>query len=242
MRLQDRKVLVAGVSRGLGYSVAYLALKEGAYVTLNSRDERKLSQLKEELSSYGKVNTVQGDLSTPQGAKSVVEEATKLMGGLDHLVITVGGYVEDTIEDPSGLEEMLTNHVRVPVYLVKAASKYLREGSSIVAVSSMVALGVADPAQLSYAAAKTALVKLVEVLAAELLPRGVRVNGVAPSFIKGDFEPGREWRKMRKLGDDGAPPEDFASVVLWLLTDESEWVDGVVIPVDGGARLKKRGE
>jgi 3-oxoacyl-[acyl-carrier protein] reductase len=62
--------------------------------------------------------------------------------------------------------------------------------------------------------------------------------GIAPSVIDGEFVPGRDWKKMRRLGDFKAPPEDFAKVVVWLLTDEAEWINGVVIPVDGGARLR----
>jgi len=94
MRLQNKKVFVAGVSRGLGYAVAHMALKEGAEVTINARDGGKLSQLVSTLSRYGKIHSVKGDLSTPQNAKEVINTAVREMGGLDGLVITVGGYVE----------------------------------------------------------------------------------------------------------------------------------------------------
>jgi len=218
-----------------------MALKEGAEVTINARDGGKLSQLVSTLSRYGKIHSVKGDLSTPQNAKEVINTAVREMGGLDGLVITVGGYVEDSVENPSGLEEMLTNHVKVPIYVVGAALPHLKGGASVVMVSSMAAINVADPSQLSYASAKASMVKLVEVLASELLDRGVRVNGIAPTSIRGDFEPDQDWTSTRKLGDDSAPPGDFARVAIWLLTSESEWVDGVVIPADGGARLKRRG-
>ncbi|AHC50708.1 3-ketoacyl-ACP reductase [Sulfolobus acidocaldarius SUSAZ] len=232
MRLKGRRVLIAGTSTGLGYAVAYFSINEGAEVVLNARSEKKLVEIVKSLGD--KASYVVGDLSTPQGAKDVVSRA----GNITDLVITVGGYLEDTVESPSGLDEMLKNHIKTPLYLVNASLEKLREGSTIVMVSSTRALYTALPNQLSYAIAKSGLTKAVEILASELLNKGIRVVGVAPSFIMGDFVPGRDWRKMRKLGDAGAPPEDFAQVITWLLSDEAQWVNGVVIPVDGGARLK----
>ncbi|WP_338603958.1 SDR family NAD(P)-dependent oxidoreductase [Sulfolobus tengchongensis] len=237
-RLDNKKVVIVGVSEGLGYATAYFALKEGAQVCINARTESKLRRMREVLNKYGKIEYVVGDVSNITGAKNVIEKCASLINGIDHLVISVGGYIEDTIENFSGLDEMLTNHIKIPLYVINASLKFLKEGSSVVLVSSMSGISKASPDQLSYAIAKAGLAKEVEVLASELINKGIRVNGIAPTTIDGEFEPERNWRKNRKLGDDKAPPEDFANVIIWLLTDESEWIDGVIIPVHGGSRLK----
>jgi NAD(P)-dependent dehydrogenase (short-subunit alcohol dehydrogenase family) len=238
-RLDNKKVAIIGVSEGLGYAVAYFALKEGASVCINARDEEKLRKIKNSLEKYGKIEYVVGDVSTLNGAKDVVEKCNLKLNGLDHLVITIGGYIEDSIQSLDGLEIMLQNHIKIPLYVINASLNFLKEGSSIVLVSSLSGVDKAMPNQLSYSIAKAGLAKGVEILASELIEKGIRVNAIAPRSIDGVFEPERNWKKYRKLGDTKAPPEDFARVIVWLLTDESEWIDGVVIPVDGGFRLKR---
>ncbi|MFP3064440.1 MAG: SDR family NAD(P)-dependent oxidoreductase [Sulfolobus sp.] len=233
MRLKGRTVLIAGVSKGLGYAIAYFAVREGAKVIVNARNEEKLKEI---IKTLGEDNAkyVVGDISTLEGAERVVNEA----GEFTDLVITIGGYIEDTIESLKGLDEMITNHIKAPLYLVKSALSKLKSGSTIVLVSAIRGIYTPLPFQLSYSIAKAGLAKAVETLASELTDKGIRVVGIAPSVIDGEFQPNRDWKKLRKLGDFKAPPEDFARVVIWLLTDEAEWINGVVIPVDGGARLK----
>lgn len=234
MRLKGKRVLIVGVSKGLGYALAYFLLNEGASVIINSRNEEKLREIKKSLESLGDINYVAGDVSTLESAKDVIKRA----GEFTDLVISVGGYVEDTVEDLSGLEEMIKNHIKIPLYVVNASLPKLKEGSTIVLVSALRGIYTAYPNQLSYGIGKAGLAKEVEILASELLSKQIRVVGIAPSYIDGDFVPNRDWKKLRKLGDEKAPPEDFARVIVWLLTDEAEFVNGVVIPVDGGFRLK----
>ncbi len=237
-RLENKKTVILGVSEGLGYAIAYFALREGSTVCINSRNEDKLKKIKSNLEKYGKIEYVVGDLSSITSSKKVIDDCASKLGGIDHLVVTVGGYIEDDIENFSGLEEMLRNHIKIPLYAIKSSLEYLREGSSVILISSLSGLMKSSPKQLSYAISKAGLTKAVEVLASELLGKGIRVNGIAPTYIEGDFIPERNWKSLRKLGDPKAPPEDFARVVIWLLSDEAEWVDGVVIPVDGGSRLR----
>jgi len=238
MNLKDRKILIVGVSKGLGYAIAYFSLKEGAIVTLNARNRQKLEEIKNNLGE--RVYIVTGDVSTKEGAERVVTEASKLMGGIDDLIITIGGYVEDTVEKPEGLEEMLNNHIKAPLTVISASLKYLHYGSTIILISAIPAIDKAEPTQLSYAIAKAGLTKAVEILTSELIDRGIRVLGIAPSVIDGEFVPNRDWKKLRKLGDSKAPPEDYAKIIVWLLGPDAEWINGVVIPTDGGARFKFR--
>ncbi|MBW9140849.1 MAG: SDR family oxidoreductase [Candidatus Aramenus sp.] len=237
MRLKGENVLVIGVSKGLGYALAYFLLREGANVIVNSGNVEKLKEITNALSKYGNVKYVDGRIVDRESARNVIERAYKEFGNLDGLAVLIGGYVEDDVHSLKGLDEMINNHVKYPLYVVSEAVRFMNPGSTIVLVSAIRGIDKALPNQLSYSIAKAGLAKAVEVLATELVKKEIRVVGIAPSWIDGEFEPDRDWKKLRKLGDPKAPPEDFARVIVWLMTEESQWVNGVVIPVDGGARL-----
>ncbi|MDE1810656.1 MAG: SDR family oxidoreductase [Candidatus Micrarchaeota archaeon] len=235
MRLKGQKVLVVGVSKGLGYATAHLLLKEGAEVVICSLEKEKLDEMEGALKKHGKVKALHIDgVKEP---KKLVDAAVKFLGGIDHLSVMIGGYVEDTVSDPKGLDQMLTNHIKAPILIVQEAVKRMHEGSSIVLVSAMKGIGKSLPNQLSYGIAKAGTAKAVQTLAAELAPKGIRVNAIAPQQIDGEFTPGRDWKKLRKSTGGSAPPEDFANVVVWLMTEDSWVVNGAIIPADRGYNL-----
>ncbi|EZQ06573.1 3-ketoacyl-ACP reductase [Candidatus Acidianus copahuensis] len=238
MRLKNKAILLIGVSEGLGYALAYFCLTEGANVIINSGNEEKLKKISETLSAYGKIDYILGRVRNQKDAEEIIEKAYYKLKRIDSVAILIGGYEEDTIDDPKALDQMIDNHIKYPIYVISASIKYMRQGSSIVLVSAMRGIDKSLPTQLSYGIGKAGTAKAVEVLASELLERGIRVVGIAPSWIDGEFKPARDWRSLRKLGDPKAPPEDFARIAMWLMTDEAEWINGVVIPIDGGARLK----
>ncbi|MDE1856267.1 MAG: SDR family oxidoreductase [Candidatus Micrarchaeota archaeon] len=237
MKLNGRNVLLVGVSTGLGAATAYYLLKEGANVVISGRTEPKLKNIVSMLSRHGKISYIKCDASTPKGAERALKDAAKIMGGVDDIAVLVGGYLDDHIRNPSALDEMTLNHIKIPLYVVNAALSHLHKGSSVVLVSSALALHKAH-GPLSYSISKVGTAKEVELLAHQLMDKGIRVNGIAPLSIDGEFKLGTDFKSRRKLGDAKAPPDDFARVIAWLMSDEAEWVNGVVIPVDGGARLK----
>jgi len=118
-------------------------------------------------------------------------------------------------------------NLRAHLWTVKSFLKLMRPGSAVVLVTSIWGPIKRSPGALAYTVSKAAL---VESLAAELLDRGVRVNGVAPGAMSREAE-------AAKLGAPAVPPEHVADVVLWLLKDGGRWVTGALIPVDGGRRL-----
>ncbi|AWR96480.1 SDR family oxidoreductase [Acidianus sulfidivorans JP7] len=239
MRLKDKRILIIGVSEGLGYALAYFLLKEGAEVIITARNAQKLEKIKKSLESLGKINYISSEIKDINSAKELIKNAYSMFNSkIDGLCILIGGYIEDDIYNLKGLDEMINNHIKYPLYIISAGLEYLNEGSTIVLISALRGIDKALPNQLSYSIGKAGIAKAVEVLASELLDKGIRVVGIAPSWIYGNFEPGRDWKSERKLGDPKAPPEDFARVITWLMTDEAEWVNGTVIPVDGGSRLR----
>ncbi|WP_291998901.1 SDR family oxidoreductase [Caldivirga sp.] len=239
--LNGKRIIIAGAGPGLGSATAYLALINGASVVMVARNEERLRSMQSTLSKYGKVEFIKGDLSTMTGAENAVKEAYSILGGLDGVVTVLGGYTEASLSELT--EESLFNMLRVNLaahlFTVKAAVQLMNNGS-IVMVSAIWGPYLNWPNHVAYVASKAALSRVVETLAAELLSRGIRVNAVAPGGIRRDFRPERNWRSTRSIGDSSAPPEDIANIIIWLLSDQSEWVNGAVIPADGGFRLRQR--
>ena len=240
MRLDGKKVIVMGVGSGLGPATSYFLLKEGAEIAVVARKESNLKKIKEKLSKYGKVDYIVADLSTVSGAKKAVDQSLKKLGKVDHVAVLVGNYIDTPLESLSEekMESMIGANLKAPIYAVKAALPYLKKNSSIVLVSSIEGTYGYGSDEIAYASSKAGLAKATELLAYELLNKNIRVNTVAPKAMRHDFEPERDWKRSRKLGDAECPPEDVARVITWLLSEESEWINGAVIPVDGGARLK----
>lgn len=241
MDSDDRKTtLLVGVSNHFGKALAYFCLKNEHNVIISSRDSKKLKVMKKDLDKYGKIKTVQADASTIENCENLISKSREQFGDINNIAVLVGGFVNDNPEVPSGLEIMLKNHLQIPSNIISVASKYLHSGSSIVLVSSTQTFQLNYDMPYSYTIAKTALNRLVEASASYLIRKGIRVNAVAPSEIMDSFEVGRAWKDLRRLGDRITPPEDIAQVVLWLLSESSQWVTGTIIPVDGGHRFTKK--
>ena len=231
-------MLVVGVGPGLGSATAYLLLKEGASVVIASRNEDRLKSVKAQLAIFGQIDYVVGDVSSMEGAKRLVHDAVDKYGSVDHLALIAGDYIDSPIEEltEEQLDRMIDANLKSPLYALSAALQDLKAGSSIVMISSVFGTYATGVRNVAYSATKAGVAKSVEVLAMELSQKGIRVNAVAPRAMNHDFVPGRDWKSLRKLGEKACPPEDVASVVVWLLSGESEWIDGAVIPVDGGEK------
>ena len=142
-------------------------------------------------------------------------------------------------------ERVYAVNARAPLFLVQGLADLFHEGSAIVNVASMEASHVvASTGRTStiYASTKAALKNLTETLAAELGPRGIRVNAVAPGLIQTRLTAGmpsdaRDWfHRLTPLGVFGAP-EDIADVIAFLASGDARYVTGVCVPVDGGMSL-----
>ena len=239
MRLKDRNVVVVGVGPGLGSAVVYYALREGAQVYAFARSGDFLTQLEKTMSQFGRVYVGRADFSSWDEARRAAGDVGRVFSRVDGLVVTAGGYVGGGVEElePAQLEDMLARNLKAHIYAVKAFLPLMGEGSSVVLVSSVGGAYAAWPRHVAYVASKAALAKAAESLAADLVDRGIRVNAVAPGGMSKDFSPGRAYPRPR-LGAPQTPPEEVAKVVVWLLTEEAWWVDGAVVPVDGGRRLR----
>jgi 3-oxoacyl-[acyl-carrier protein] reductase len=244
--LISRTALVTGASRGIGRATARALAAAGARVIVhygNARGEAD-SLVAEIRASGGKADAVGVDLAVADGPQRLAAEVRKLTDQLDILVANAGiataaAIEEQTVEE---FDRMFAVNVRAPFFLVQQLLPLLREGSSVVLLSSLAARASVGllPA---YAATKGAVSTLVEHFAALLGPRGIRVNAVAPGVIDTDMskfarsEEGRRFtlgmQALQRIGQ----PDDVADVITFVASDQARWITGETIEASGGSKL-----
>ena len=248
LSLSPRVALVTGGSRGIGRAISGLLARAGARVAINYRkDAASASEAVDEIrAGGGEAIALAGDVSQPRAALDLVESAAARWGRLDVLVNNAGVWEADEAGAGSleTWDRALAVNLRGAFLVTDAAVPHLsRTRGSIVFVSSTA--GQRGEARHSaYASTKGALISYTKSLAAELGPRGVRVNCVAPGWVETDMtrealsDPGerREIEASIPLGRV-ATPEDAAGPVLFLVSELARHVHGEVVNVNGGSVL-----
>jgi 3-oxoacyl-[acyl-carrier protein] reductase len=195
--------------------------------------------------SGGNANAVAGDMAAADGPHRLAVEARRIVGDrLDILVANAGIASAATIEDTKveDFDALFAVNVRAPFFLVQQLLPILGDGSSVILLSSLVAHATAGTLS-AYAATKGAIDTLVKHFAAELGPRGIRVNAVAPGVVETDMssfaktEQGRAVTLGMQALKRVAQPDDIAGAVAFLASDAARWISGDTLRVDGGSRL-----
>src|ERR1700733_8629349 len=222
--LQEKTALVTGASKGIGRATALALAKAGAHVVVHyGRSAQEAESLVAEIQTLGgRADALSADLGTADGASLLSKQVHSIVGDrLDVLVLNAGiskstRIADHTVED---FDNLFATNVRGPFFLVQQLLPVLGEGSSIVVISSLVALsvvgkpGLENPSVLAYASTKGALETLVRNWAAVLGPGGIRANAVAPGVIDTDLssfaktEAGREaaleMKALKRIGKPG---------------------------------------
>lgn len=246
--LSPRTALVTGGSRGIGRATAELLAEAGAKVAVNYRqDDRRAEEfVKQVRAAGGEALALAGDLSRPEEARQLVRDVLAAWGRLDMVVNNAGIWEEDRAGagDLDTWDRTFAVNVRGAFVLTDAAIGPIeKERGSIVFVSSTA--GQRGEARHSaYAASKGALISYTKSLAAELGPRGIRVNCVAPGWVDtemtanalADAESRAEIERSIPVGRVGRP-EDVAAAILFLVSDLARHVQGEVLNVNGGSVL-----
>ena len=241
MKLENKKALVTGASRGIGKAAADLFLAEGAEVWgLGTKAPEDLAGRIDK--SGGHFHWISADLAEPDGLEAIAENALKEAGGFD-ILVNNAGITKDNLSFRMNLDDfrrVLDVNLTAAFILARTAGRDMirRRTGSIINMSSVVGLH-GNGGQANYAASKAGLVGLTKSLARETAPRGVRVNAIAPGYIDTDMtmllpeevkQAMLEQIPLKRLGR----PEDIAQAALFLASDASAYITGQVLTVDGG--------
>lgn len=235
---------ITGATRGIGRAIALELAKEGYNIALNYRTENEaLETLKKEISELGvECYPVQGDVSKAEDSERMTKEIIEHFEQIDVLVNNAGITKDKLIQRMK--EEEFTDVINVNLVgtfnITKNVIKYMtkKRYGKIINLSSVVGIS-GNAGQSNYAASKAGIIGFTKSIAKELASRNITANAVAPGFIKTDMtnvlkdeikEAIEETIPLKRLGT----AEDVAKVVKFLASDDSNYITGQVINVDGG--------
>jgi A-factor type gamma-butyrolactone 1'-reductase (1S-forming) len=245
--LDDKVALITGASSGIGAAAARVFAAEGAAVLLLARRGPQLKELERELREAGhRALSVVADVTRPEEVGRAVDAAVQTFGRLDVAFNNAGYGVARTplhLLDDAVYDEIMDVNVRgVWNCLRKEIPAMLAAGGGSIVNTSSVGGLVATPVAAPYVTAKHAVIGLTKAAAAEYGAQGIRVNAIAPGTTRTELvdawftaNPGVEERlHASSIQPRTALPEEIARTALWLCSEQSSFVTGTVLAVDGG--------
>jgi 3-oxoacyl-[acyl-carrier protein] reductase len=248
--LQDRVALVTGSSRGIGAAIATLFANEGARVVVHGRDTDAVETVRSQIEATGaRVMSVIADLTRYDEIEGMRDRIEQVDGPVEILVANAGG----SPSQPGPIEEISEQAWRASVDANLTATfltiwcfltRMKKRGrGNVITMSSAAARRPNPGSPIAYAAAKAGIELLTKDVAAQAGPYGVRANCIAPETIMTETnqqqipeqvqETLRDTHPIRRLGT----PEDVAQTALFLASDNSAWISGIVVDVAGGSVL-----
>ncbi|MFJ7745688.1 SDR family oxidoreductase [Peribacillus sp. NPDC097295] len=244
-KLKGKTAIVTGGDSGIGKSVAIYYAKEGANVVVAYLDEHEdAKKTKELIEQEGqKCLLLAGDIGDEAFCQDIVKQTIEEFGGLDILVNNAGEqHVQESLLDISAeqLEKTFRTNIFSMFHLTKAALKHLKKGSSIINTTSITAYQ-GNPKLIDYSSTKGAILAFTRALSNSISKDGIRVNGVAPGPIWTPLIPASFGEEdVAKFGQNtpmgrAGQPEELAPAYVYLASDDSSYVSGQVIHVNGGS-------
>lgn len=238
--LSGKRALVTGASSGLGFGTASAFIQEGARVVIASRSEEKLRRAANTLghnSSY-----IVADLSNPETARPLVNDAAERLGGLDILVCNAGGpkpgsFFDAEIDD---YRKAIDQNMLSSIELSRAAAPIMeaQKWGRIIAITSLW-VRQPSPTLILSNTARTGLTAFFKTMASALADKNITANTVQPGFHdterfnelnKGNFEAASQKVPSRTIGS----VQDFGAVMAFLCSEQARYITGVSLPIDGG--------
>ena len=243
-KLKDKVAIITGGDSGLGRTCAIFMVKEGAKVVIPYKDEDKdaLDTQKYIEALNGECLLLKGDLRKKEFAKEIVDKTLKRFGKINILVNNAGvQYQQDELTKitDAQFEETMQVNIYGMFYLTKEVLPYLHSKDTIINLSSITTF-YGDPQLIDYVTTKGAIVGFTRSLARNLALKNIRVNAIAPGFFWTPLQPAC-WvkEKIPSLGSDaamgrGAMPYELGPTFIYLASDDSSYMTGQVLHVNGG--------
>lgn len=245
--LQGKCAVITGASRGIGREIALKYAKEGANIVLNYRNsEIEALQLKEELDKLGS-NTliIKANVSNFEEAERLIKEAKEVFGRVDILVNNAGITKDNLIMrmKEEDFDSVIDVNLKGAFNCLKAVTPIMirQKSGKIINMSSVVGV-IGNAGQVNYCASKAGLIGMTKSLAREIGGKNINVNAIAPGFIDTDMTKvlSEEQKKnimsqvpLKRLGQ----ADDIANLALFLASEQSNYITGQVIHVDGGMAM-----
>jgi 3-oxoacyl-[acyl-carrier protein] reductase len=242
--LTNKTAVVTGGTRGIGRAIVMKLSQMGANVVISYRSNDKMAEeLVEEIISQGKkAVAVRGNVKNFEDAKTLIDKTIESFGSID-ILVNNAGITKDTLilrMTENDFDDVIGTNLKGTFNCIKHAAKPMLKAKKgrIINMASVIGL-IGNPGQANYAASKAGIIGLTKSVAKEFASRGITVNAVAPGFIASDMtdklseEQKSAIQKNIPAGTLGSV-EDVASLVGYLASDESKYITGQVINVDGG--------
>ncbi|HBI92351.1 MAG: 3-oxoacyl-[acyl-carrier-protein] reductase [Terrisporobacter othiniensis] len=245
--LQGKCAVITGASRGIGREIAIKYAKEGANIVLNYRNsETEALQLKEELDKLGSDTLiVKANVSNFEEAEKLIKEAKEVFGRVDILVNNAGITKDNLIMrmKEEDFDSVIDVNLKGAFNCLKAVTPIMirQKSGKIINMSSVVGV-IGNAGQVNYCASKAGLIGMTKSLAREIGGKNINVNAIAPGFIDTDMTKvlSEDQKKnimsqvpLKRLGQ----AEDIANLALFLASNQSDYITGQVIHVDGGMAM-----
>ena len=242
-RLDGKVAVITGASSGLGAAFATGLAEAGADIAICARRAERLEETKRAVEALGRrCVAVTADVAKPEDCTRVVEETVSALGKVDVLVNNagLGTAYPATREPPEEFRRVIDVNLNGSYWMAQACGRVMQPGSSIVNIGSVLGFTTAGLPQAAYASSKAAIIGLTRDLAVQWTGRkGIRVNALAPGFFptemteqypEGYLEGQQQRLPMGRPGE----AEELTAALLFLASDASSYVTGIVVPVDGG--------
>lgn len=244
MKFKNKTVLITGSSRGIGKAIAIAFAQEGANIVVNYVKNKKAGEkVVTEIKDLGaKAIAIQADISVESDVKRMIKEVVKHFGGIDFLVNNAGIVFDVPIFNKTYKQWERTLKVNlIGAFLcVKYAVPYLKKkkGSSIINISSTNGINSLDPESADYDASKAGVISLTKNLSQAFAPH-IRVNTIAPGWVKTEINKNLPEKFIKEETEKialkrFAGPEEIAKAALFLCSDDSSFITGTTLVVDGG--------
>lgn len=243
MRLKDKVALITGGARGIGRAIALTFAREGAHIVVADVNLEIAQKTASEIESLGrKALALEIDVTNYEKVEEGINKILDKMGKVD-ILVNNAGITKDNLLLRMPLADwdaVINVNLKGTFNCIKAVSRPMikQRSGRIISIASIIGL-MGNPGQANYAASKAGIIALTKTVAKELASRNINANAVAPGFIQTEMTaklPEEVKKRMleaiplAKLGT----PEDVANVCLFLASEESSYITGQVITIDGG--------